>query len=134
LRAVVLRLAEQVRLLRAREVRDAQPLTEPAVSPLTIQRWRNMKRIATGSAAISAPAANGPHVLSYWLVISPCMPTGRVKCLVDWRIVEAITKSLSVKTNEISATTASTGAASGSTTPQKICAAVAPSTRADSAS
>ena len=30
--------------------------------------------------------------------------------------------------------TASTGSASGRTTPQKICAAVAPSTRADSSS
>ena len=36
--------------------------------------------------------------------------------------------------NESSPTTASTGAPSGSTTPQKICAGVAPSTRADSSS
>jgi hypothetical protein len=45
-----------------------------------------------------------------------------------------MTKSFSVNTNEISATTQSTGAASGRTTPQKICAGVAPSTRADSSS
>ena len=63
-----------------------------------------------------------------------CMPTGSVLWLVVCRIAEAITNSFSVKTNEISATTASTGAASGSTTPQKICAAVAPSTFADSSS
>ena len=36
--------------------------------------------------------------------------------------------------NENSPTTASTGAASGSITPQKTCAGVAPSTRADSSS
>ena len=36
--------------------------------------------------------------------------------------------------NESSPTTASTGAASGRMTPQKICAGVAPSTRADSSS
>ena len=36
--------------------------------------------------------------------------------------------------NDQRPTTASTGSASGSTTPQKICAGVAPSTRADSSS
>src|SRR5581483_6641084 len=110
------------------------PLTEPAVRPLTIQRCRNMKRIDTGSAASSAPAVNGPQVLSYCPSIRWNMPTGRVRCPVVCRRAEAITNSFSVKTNEISATTASTGAASGSTTPQKIWAAVAPSTRADSSS
>ena len=50
------------------------------------------------------------------------------------RIALAITNSLSVKMNDQSPMTASTGSASGSTTPQKICAAVAPSTRADSSS
>ena len=49
-------------------------------------------------------------------------------------IALAITNSLSVEMNEMSPTTTRTGAASGSTTPQKICAAVAPSTRADSSS
>jgi hypothetical protein len=46
----------------------------------------------------------------------------------------ASTNSFSVNTKEISATTASTGAARGSTTPQNTCDGVAPSTRADSSS
>ncbi len=50
------------------------------------------------------------------------------------RIALAITNSFSVKMKEMSPTTARTGAASGRTTPQKICAGVAPSTRADSSS
>ncbi len=42
--------------------------------------------------------------------------------------------SFSEETNESSPITASTGAPSGRITPQKICAGVAPSTRADSSS
>src|SRR5262249_45690817 len=132
--AVVVRLVEQRRSGCVAKVRDHQPLTEPAGSPLTIPRWGNMNSAATGSAAISVPAANGPPVLSYWLLTSEFMPTGSVRCFEVCRMVEAITNSLSVKTKEISATTASTGAASGRTTPQKICAGVAPSTLADSSS
>ena len=63
----------------------------------------------TGIAASSAPAANGPHTLSYEPLMNSCMPTGNVLWLVVCRIVEAITNSFSVNTNEISATTASTG-------------------------
>ncbi len=66
--------------------------------------------------------------------MKPCIPTDSVKWSFVCKSAEARTNSFSVKTNEISATTTSTGAASGSTTPQKICAAVAPSTRADSSS
>ena len=77
---------------------------------------------------------NGPQTWSYWLLTSAFMPTGSVKFFVVCSSAEAITNSLSVNTNEIRATTASTGAARGMTTPQKICAGVAPSTRADSSS
>ena len=67
--------------------------------------------------------------------MNPWRPTGSVKWLVRLqRSRDAITNSFSVKTNEIRPTTTSTGAASGRTTPQKICAGVAPSTRADSSS
>ena len=34
-------------------------------------------RSATGTAAISAPAVNGPQVWSYWLLTSSFMPTGQ---------------------------------------------------------
>src|SRR5581483_11950826 len=132
LRPVVVRLAEQVP--HAADVGNRHPLTDPAVSPLTIQRWSTKKSAATGTAAISVPAVNGPQVWSYWLLTSWFIPTGRVKFPFVWSRAEAITNSLSVNTNEISATTQSTGAARGSTTPQKICAGVAPSTRADSSS
>src|SRR5881628_1939478 len=62
------------------------------------------------------------------------MPTVSGTLLPDESSTLAITNSFTVKTNESRPTTASTGDASGRTTPQKTCAGVAPSTRADSSS
>ena len=68
-----------------------------------------------------------------WIVPNDA-PTGIVKWCVVCMIALASTNSLKVPMKESSVITASTGNASGSTTPQKICVAVAPSTRADSSS
>src|SRR5205085_12085004 len=130
--AVVVRAERDLAHLVLR--RDAHPLTEPAVSPPTIHFCRNRNRAVTGIIAINAPAVNGPHAWPYSSLMKPFIPTGSVKWSFVCSSAEAITYSLSVKTNEISATTTSTGVASGSTTPQKIWAGVAPSTRADSSS
>src|SRR5262249_19620053 len=124
LRAVVVRLVEE-RLDGPARVDEGHPLTEPAVRPPTIQRCRNRNRRTTGIIAINAPAQNGPHSCPYCWLTQPNIPTGSVKWLFVWSRADAITNSLRVNTKEISATTISTGSASGSTTPQKICAGVA---------
>ena len=40
---------------------DAQPLTAPAVNPLTIRRWNARTITATGSEATTAAASTWPH-------------------------------------------------------------------------
>ena len=93
-----------------------------------------MKISTTGSAASTTPAQNGPHSCPNWSEMKPKSPTESVYFSGAWSRVEAMMYSFSVDTNDSRPITASTGAASGSTTPQKICAGVAPSTRADSSS
>src|SRR5262245_20055184 len=40
---------------------ETQPLTEPAASPSTIQRWMNMYRATTGTVVITDAAINWPQ-------------------------------------------------------------------------
>ena len=116
-------------------LRDAHPLTAPAGEPcddVALQE-REQERSA-GIAAISTPAANGPQCLPYCWSMYWYSPSGSV-CLSDvWRMTLAITNSLSVEDERDQRDHGQHGVARGRMMPQKICAGVAPSTRADSSS
>src|SRR5690606_23994161 len=112
-------------VVRLRE--GARHLTEPAVRPPTMYFCKNRKSSTTGTALMTAPAANSPQLVFVWSETHWYMPTASVQFSSDCKMSFASRKSENEPMKESRPTTARIGATSRRMIVQKIWEWLAPS-------